>query len=90
METMVKDIDHTLIRHSYPKGVNIIPHIHENMDEYVIARKGHFLITSEEVRREFNLKGESVTVIYYPAGREHGLKVLGEKLDYFVLRAPKY
>ena len=69
--------------------MNIVPHVHGNADEYVIAQKGHFMIVSEEVTREFDLDGESVTVIYYPAGREHGLKVLGDKLDYFVLRAPK-
>ena len=90
MNTMVEDIDHTLIRHSYAKGVNIISHVHEKADEYVIAQKGHFRITSEEVRKEFNLNGELVTVVYYPAGREHGLKVLGDNLDYFVLRASKY
>ena len=90
METMVEDLDYTLIRHSYPKGTHIIPHVHLKADEYVIAQKGHFLITSEEVTKEFSLDGESVTVIYYPAGREHGLKVLGDRLDYFVLRAPKY
>jgi len=85
---MVRDIDHVLIRHSYQKGVNIVPHVHEHMDEYAIAQRGHFSINSEDVSREFNLTGDSVTVIYYPAGREHGLKVLGDRLDYFVLRAP--
>jgi len=90
IETMVEDLDHTLIRHSYREGVTIIPHVHMNADEYIIAQKGHFMITSEEINREFNLDGESITVIYYPAGRKHGLKVLSDKIDYFVLRVQNY
>ena len=89
-ETMVEDIDHVLIRHSYERGVNIVPHVHVDADEYVIAREGHFFVTSEDFREEFILDGGSVTVIFYPAGRMHGLRVLGDQLDYFVLRAPKY
>lgn len=87
-KSMVKDIDHTLIRHSYVKGTKIIPHIHGEADEYVIASKGHFIIYSEDIVKEFNLGGETVSVIYYPAGRKHGLEVLGDRLDYFVLRKP--
>jgi quercetin dioxygenase-like cupin family protein len=88
-ETMAKDIDHTLIRHSYIRETRIIPHVHRDNDEYVIVIEGHFRIISEEIQREFNLSGEKVTVIYYPAGQEHGLEVLSDKLDYFVLRTPK-
>ena len=87
-KSMVKDIDYTLIRHSYIKGTKIIPHVHKTADEYVIAAKGHFKIFSEDVMQEFNLSGDKVTVIFYPAGRDHGLQVLGDKLDYFVLRKP--
>jgi hypothetical protein len=85
---MVKDIDHILIRHSYVNGTKIIPHIHSTANEYVITSKGHFKIFSEDVMKEFILNGDKVTVIFYPAGREHGLQVLGDKLDYFVLRKP--
>ena len=83
---MIKDIDHILIRHSYPNGTRIIPHIHKDADEYVVASQGHFIISSEEVTREFQLDGSTVTVIYYPAGRKHGLQVLGNRLEYLVLR----
>lgn len=86
---MVKDIDYVLIRHSYPNGTRVVPHIHEKADEFVIASRGHFIIYSEETTQEFQLDGESSIAIFYPAGREHGLKVLGEKLDYFVLRTKK-
>lgn len=87
-KSMLIDSDHILIRHSYSKGTKIIPHIHSDADEYVIASKGHFIIHSENVIKEFDLNGETVTVIYYSAGRDHGLQVLGDKLDYFVLRKP--
>jgi hypothetical protein len=87
-KSMVKDIDHTLIRHSYAKGTNIIPHIHGDADEYVIASRGHFIIYSEDIVKELNLNGDSVTVIYYSVGRKHGLQVLGDRLNYFVLRKP--
>jgi hypothetical protein len=87
-KSMVKDIDHILIRHSYLKGTKIMPHIHCDADEYVIASKGYFRIYSEDVTKEFTLNGDTVTVIYYTAGREHGLQVLGDKLDYFVMRIP--
>ena len=83
---MLKDLDYVLILHSYPNGTKIVPHIHEKADEFVIASKGHFIIYSEEVTREFLLDGTNTIAVYYPAGREHGLKVLGDKLDYFVLR----
>ena len=85
-ENMEKDIDHVLIRHSYPQGRRILPHTHPESDEYVIASKGHFRIISEEDEKEFELDGKDVVVIYYPAGREHSLEVLYEKLDYFVMR----
>lgn len=85
-ESMDKDVDHVLIRHSYPKRRRILPHTHPESDEYVIASKGHFRISSEGAEREFELNGEDVVVIYYPAGREHALEVLGDKLDYFVMR----
>jgi quercetin dioxygenase-like cupin family protein len=83
---MIKDIDHVLIRHSYKKGTRIYPHRHNNADEYVITTNGHFKVESEGDEKTFNLDTETVTVIYYPAGREHGLEVIGEKIDYFVLR----
>lgn len=85
---MVKDVDHVLIRHSYVKGTKIYPHIHHDAAEWVIASKGHFKVSSMEEEETFNLKGEDVVTIYYPAGREHALSVLGERLDYFVLRKP--
>jgi hypothetical protein len=87
-KNMVNDIDYTLIRHSYVKGTKIMPHIHSNADEYVIASKGHFMVYSEDVMKEFKLNGDSFIVIYYSAGRKHGLHVLGDELDYFVLRNP--
>lgn len=87
-ENMIKDLDHVLIRHSYRRDRHILPHVHPNDDEYVIASRGHFRISSEGVEREFDLDGSEVVVIYYPAGRDHGLEVLGEKLDYFVMRIP--
>ena len=80
-KSLVKDIDHVLIRHSYPNGTKIMPHVHTDADEYVIISQGHFRICSENVTREFSLKGEAITVVYYPAGREHGLQVLGDKLN---------
>jgi hypothetical protein len=83
---MIKDLEYVLILHSYPKGTKIIPHIHEKADEFVIASKGHFIIYSEEITSEFQLDGTTTISIYYPTGREHGLTVLGDKLDYFVLR----
>jgi len=85
-ENMDRDVDHVLIRHSYPKGRRILPHTHPDSDEYVIASKGHFRISSEGDEREFQLNGEDVVVIYYTAGREHALEVLDERLDYFVMR----
>ena len=85
-ENMVKDVDHVLIRHSYVKGRRILPHTHPDSEEYVIASTGHFRISSEGDEEEFDLNGEDVVVIYYPAGREHALEVLGERLDYFVMR----
>jgi quercetin dioxygenase-like cupin family protein len=86
-KSMRKDLDYILIRHSYIKGTNIIPHVHSDADEFVIVSKGHFKIYSEDVIKEFILKENDITVIYYSAGREHGLQVLGDKLDYFVLRS---
>ncbi len=88
-ENMVKDIDHVLIRHSYPKGRHILPHTHPEADEYVIASKGHFRISSQGEEKEFDLDGGKVIVVYYPAGRDHALEVLGERLDYFVMRKTK-
>ena len=85
-ENMVKDSDHVLIRHSYMKGRHILPHIHPESDEWVIASRGHFRISSQGEEREFDLKGDRVMVIYYLAGRDHALEVLGERLDYFVMR----
>ena len=85
-ENMIQDIDHILIRHSYPQGKLIVSHIHSDADEFVIASKGHFKISSLGESLEFNLKGDKVIVVYYPAGRDHGLEVIGEWLDYFVLR----
>jgi len=85
-EKMVEDIDHVLIRHSYLKGRRILPHVHLEADEWVIASKGHFRIYSRGDERVFDLDGEKVIVVYYPAGRDHGLEVLGERLDYFVMR----
>ena len=85
-ENMVKDIDHVLIRHYYLKGRRILPHVHPESDEYVIASRGHFRISSQGDEREFDLDGGKVIVVYYPAGKDHALEVLGERLDYFVLR----
>jgi len=87
-ENMVKDLDHVLIRHSYRQGRHILPHVHPKDDEYVIASRGHFRLSSDGTEEEFDLDGTEVVVIYYPAGRDHGLEVLGEKLDYFVMRIP--
>jgi mannose-6-phosphate isomerase-like protein (cupin superfamily) len=87
-KNMTKDVDHVLIRHSYRQGRHILPHVHPNDDEYIIASRGHFRISSEGTEKEFDLDGTEVVVIYYPAGRDHGLEVLGEKLDYFVMRIP--
>lgn len=85
-DNMIKDVDHILIRHSYLKGKHILPHIHPEDDEWVIASKGHFKISSQGEEKEFDLYGEKVIVVSYPAGRDHGLEVLGERLDYFVMR----
>jgi hypothetical protein len=87
-KNMTKDVDHVLIRHSYRQGRHILPHVHPNDDEYIISSRGHFRISSEGTEKEFDLDGTEVVVIYYPAGRDHGLEVLGEKLDYFVMRIP--
>jgi quercetin dioxygenase-like cupin family protein len=86
---MSRDVGHVLIRHSYKKGTKIQPHMHIDSDEFVICSKGRFKISSEGDKREFELNGKNIVVIHYPAGREHALEVLSEKLDYFVLRAPK-
>ena len=83
---MVKDIDYVLIRHSYLKGRHIMPHVHPEADEWVIASRGHFRVSSQGDEREFDLDGGKVIVVYYPAGRDHGLEVLGGRLDYFVMR----
>jgi uncharacterized protein YjlB len=83
---MTKDLDHVLIRHSYRKGRHILPHIHPDDHEYVIASRGHFRISSGGIEEEFDLDGSEVVVIYYPAGKDHGLEVLSEKLEYFVMR----
>jgi quercetin dioxygenase-like cupin family protein len=88
-ENMIKDIDHILIRHSYPKGRHILPHIHPEADEYVVTSKGHFRISSQGEEKEFDLDGGKVIVVFYPAGRDHALEVLGERLDYFVMRKTK-
>lgn len=88
-ENMVKDLDHILIRHSYMRGRRILPHIHHEADEYVVASKGHFRISSQGEEKELDLDGRIVIVIYYPAGRDHALEVLGERLDYFVMRKAK-
>ena len=85
---MVKDVDHVLIRHSYVRGTRIYPHVHPDASEWVIASSGYFKVSSMGDEEEFNLKGEDAVTIYYPAGREHALTVLGERLDYFVLRRP--
>ena len=85
-KTMEKDIDYVLIHHSYAQGTHIVPHSHDEYDEFVIVSVGHFKISSEGEEKEFDLNGEDVVVIYYPAGKKHSLKVLGKKLDYFVLR----
>ena len=83
--TMSKDYDHVLIRHAYPKGTRIYPHRHE-VYEWVVATYGHFKVESEGEEKEFNLNGEKTLVIHYPAGTEHGLTVLGDVLEYFVMR----
>ncbi len=88
-ENMIKDIDHILIRHSYLKGRHILPHIHPEADEYVVTSKGHFRISSQGAEKEFDLDGGKVIVVFYPAGRDHALEVLGERLDYFVMRKTK-
>jgi quercetin dioxygenase-like cupin family protein len=82
---MAKDHDHVLIRHSYKKGLKIHPHRHDAY-EWVIATHGHFMVESEGDQKEFNLEGNETVVIHYPAGTEHALTVLGEVLDYFVMR----
>ena len=87
-EKMFEDIDHVLIRHSYLQGRHILPHVHPESDEWVIASRGHFRISSRGDERVFDLDGGKVVVVYYPAGSDHGLEVLGERLDYFVMRKP--
>ena len=82
---MGKDHDHVLIRHSYPKGRRIHPHTHDAY-EWVIATHGHFKVESEGEELEFQLNGEKTLVIHYPKGTQHGLTVLGDVLDYFVMR----
>ena len=83
--TMKKDYDHVLIRHAYSKGRRILPHTHD-VYEWVIATNGHFKVESEGEEREFKLDGEKTLVIHYPAGTDHGLTVLGDLLEYFVMR----
>lgn len=83
--TMKKDYDHVLIRHAYPKGRKIYPHIHD-VYEWVIASHGHFIVESEGETLEFNLNGENVLVVHYPAGTDHGLTVMSDVLEYFVMR----
>ncbi|MBL7080196.1 hypothetical protein ISS39_07730 [Candidatus Bathyarchaeota archaeon] len=85
-ENMVKDVDHVLIMHSYLRGKRIMLHVHPEADEWVIASRGHFRISSQGDEREFDLDGGKVIVVYYPAGRDHALEVLGERMDYFVMR----
>jgi len=85
---MVKDLDHVLIRHSYRRGRRILPHTHPGAEEYVVASKGRFKASSEGDEETFDLDGGEVVVIHYPAGREHALDVLSERLDYFVMRRP--
>ncbi|MBT3283389.1 hypothetical protein HN807_12625 [Candidatus Bathyarchaeota archaeon] len=82
---MDKDYDHILIRHAYQKGRRIHPHRHDAY-EWVIATHGHFKVESEGNKKEFNLDGSITVAIHYPAGTEHALTVLGEVLDYFVMR----
>jgi quercetin dioxygenase-like cupin family protein len=89
-ENMDKDLDHVLIRHSYKNGRRILPHSHHDSDEFVIASKGQFRISSEGDEKEFELDGKDVVVIFYPSGKEHALEVLSEKLDYFVMRKHVY
>ena len=83
--TMDKDYDHVLIRHAYPNGRRINPHRHDAY-EWVIATHGHFNVESEGEKKEFKLDGEKTIVIHYPSGTEHGLTVLGDVLEYFVMR----
>lgn len=83
--SMKKDFDHILIRHAYRKRTRISPHIHDKY-EWVIATHGHFVAESEGDEEEFNLNGEKALVIHYPAGTEHGLTVLGDVLEYFVMK----
>jgi quercetin dioxygenase-like cupin family protein len=82
---MDKDHDHVLIRHSYPKGTRVHPHTHDAY-EWVIATNGHFSVESERDEIEFQLDGENTLVIHYPEGTQHGLTVLGDILEYFVMR----
>ncbi len=82
---MEKDSDHVLIRHAYPQGTRIYPHKHD-VYEWVIATHGYFTAESESEAKEFKLDGEKTLVIHYPAGTEHGLTVLGDVLEYFVMR----
>jgi quercetin dioxygenase-like cupin family protein len=83
--TMEKDYDHVLIRHAYPKGRRIYPHRHE-AHEWIIATHGHFKVESEGEEKEFKLDKGKTLVIHYPAGTEHGLTVLSDILEYFVMR----
>lgn len=82
---MEKDYDHVLIRHAYPKERRIYPHRHDAY-EWVIATHGHFKVESEGEEKEFKLDGGKTVVIHYPAGTEHGLTVMGDMLEYFVMR----
>ena len=82
---MEKDYDHVLIRHSYPKGRMIYPHRHDSY-EWVIASHGHFKVESEGDEKEFMLDGKETMANHYPAGTEHALTVLGDVLNYFVMR----
>ena len=83
--TMKKDYDHVLIRHAYSRGTRIYPHTHD-VYEWVIATQGHFVAESEGEKREFKLDGDKTLVIHYPAGTDHGLTVIGDVLEYFVMR----
>ena len=83
--TMKKDYDHVLIRHAYPRGTRIYPHRHD-AQEWVIATHGHFKAESEGHEKEFKLDGETTIAIHYPEGTEHGLTVMCDVLEYFVMR----
>ncbi len=82
---MDKDHNYVLIRHSYQNGTRIHPHTHDAY-EWVIATHGHFRVESEGDEMEFQLDGENTLVIHYPEGTLHSLTVLGDVLEYFVMR----